>query len=77
MIKKMCVLLAVVAVSLAVSSRYAARVLGASNSHILITEPIDEGQLVTLAGNTRPEAKAANDHDVYPIASRSTTCCSS
>jgi len=71
MIKKICVLLAVVAVGLAVSSRYAARVLGASNYHILITEPIDEGQLVTLAGNTRPEAKATNDRgrlpDSFPV----------
>jgi subtilase family serine protease len=71
MIKKICVLLTVVAVTLAISSRYAARVLGASSSHILITEPIDETQLVTLFGNTRPEAKAANDHgrlpDTFPV----------
>jgi subtilase family serine protease len=71
MIKKICVLLAVVAVTLAVSSRYAARVLGASSSRILITEPIDETQLVTLAGNTRPEAKAGNDRgrlpDSFPV----------
>ena len=27
----------------------------------LITQPVDESKLVTLAGNTRPEANAAND----------------
>src|SRR5579871_3246366 len=27
----------------------------------LITQPVDESKLVTLAGNTRPEATAAND----------------
>jgi hypothetical protein len=71
MIKKIYVLLAVVAVTLAVSSRYAARVLGASTGHILITEPVDETRLVTLVGNTRPETKAANDRgrlaDSFPV----------
>jgi len=32
-----------------------------AQSPILITQPIDSSQLVTLAGNTRPEAVAAND----------------
>jgi subtilase family serine protease len=71
MIKKIYVLLAVVAVTLAVSSRYAARVLGASTGHILITEPVDETRVVTLVGNTRPETKAANDRgrlaDSFPV----------
>jgi hypothetical protein len=71
MIKKFCVLLATVAFTLGLSSRYAARVLGASNDHILITQPIDETRLVTLVGNTRPEARAANDHgrlsDSFPV----------
>lgn len=30
-------------------------------SHLLITKPIDENKLVRLAGNTHPEATAAND----------------
>jgi subtilase family serine protease len=34
----------------------------AQNARPLITQNIDEGKLVVLAGNTRPEARAANDH---------------
>src|SRR5208283_960273 len=33
----------------------------AEASRALITQKIDESQLVTLAGNTRPEANAVND----------------
>ena len=32
----------------------------------LITQPIDENNLVTLAGNIRPEANAANDRGPVP-----------
>jgi subtilase family serine protease len=36
-------------------------------SRVLITEPIDEGRLVTLAGNTRPEARnLQNDRGAVP-----------
>jgi subtilase family serine protease len=71
MIKKLGVVLAVVAITVAVSSRFAVRVLGASSEHVLITENIDENRLVTLVGNTRPEARAANDRgrepDSFPV----------
>jgi Pro-kumamolisin, activation domain len=66
MIKKISVVLAMVAVTIALSSRYAARVLGASGTHVLITDQIDESRLVRLAGNTRPEANAANDRGREP-----------
>ena len=33
---------------------------------VLITQPIDESNLVTLAGNMRPEANAANDRGAVP-----------
>lgn len=66
MIRKLSVVLAVVTITLALSSRYALRVLGASSEHVLVTERIDESRLVTLAGNTRPEATAANDRGVEP-----------
>ena len=32
----------------------------------LVTEPINDGQLITLPGNTRPEANAANDRGAVP-----------
>ncbi len=36
-------------------------------SRVLITDPIDEGRLVTLAGNTRAEARVAeNDRGIVP-----------
>ena len=40
-------------------------VLGDS-SRVLITQAIDESKLVTLAGNTRPEATAENDRGAVP-----------
>ena len=58
--------MAVVAATLVVGSRYAARVHGASGKHTLITQAIDETQLVRLAGNTRPEANAKNDRGREP-----------
>jgi hypothetical protein len=38
----------------------------ASGTPVLITEKIDESNLVTLAGNTRPEANAKNDRGPVP-----------
>ncbi len=38
----------------------------ADSSHILITQAVDESKLVTLAGNTRPEATDENDRGVLP-----------
>jgi subtilase family serine protease len=38
-----------------------AQVESGASGHILITQPVDEGKLVTLKSNTRPEANAAND----------------
>ena len=38
-------------------------------THILVTQNIDESRLVTLRGNTRPEAIAANDRG--PVAEES------
>ena len=35
-------------------------------SRVLIMQPIDESKLVTLAGNTRPEATAENDRGAVP-----------
>ena len=68
MTKKLCVLFAVAALTLALSSRHATGVFGAEGSHqpLLITEPIDETRLVPLVGNTRPEANSANDHGRLP-----------
>jgi hypothetical protein len=73
MTKSISVVLALVALTLALSSRHATRVLRAQSSQlpVLITEPIDENQLVTLVGNTRPEANAENDRgrlpDSFPV----------
>jgi hypothetical protein len=44
---------------------------------ILITQPVDENKLVTLAGNTRPEAKAKTIAGRWPTAWRWSICCSS
>jgi hypothetical protein len=71
--KKTSILLVVVAVTLALSSRRARVVLGAEGSRLpaLITQPVDDTRLVTLIGNTRPEAKAAHDRgrlaDSFPM----------
>ena len=60
--KKISILVAVIAVTLALSSRRARVVLGSEGGpQPLLTHPIDETQLVTLVGNTRPEANAAHD----------------
>ena len=45
----------------------AARSAQAQNGQrLLITQNVDESKLVTLAGNTRPEAKAKNDRGMVP-----------
>ncbi len=68
--KKVILVLSAVLVVLVIGSQYAARV-GASNQRALITQAIDESRLVTLAGNTRPEANANNDRgpepDAFPV----------
>jgi subtilase family serine protease len=66
MLKKISVVLAIMAVTFALSSRYAVRVFGASGAKVLITQPIDENQLVRLVGNTRQEANAKNDRGREP-----------
>ncbi|HXY07186.1 MAG TPA: protease pro-enzyme activation domain-containing protein, partial [Terriglobales bacterium] len=70
--KKISVLVAVLAVTLALSSRRARVVLGSEGVlQPLLTQPIDETRLVTLVGNTRPEANAAHDRgrlaDSFPV----------
>jgi subtilase family serine protease len=44
----------------------AAPVAQAQGGQRLITQAVDESKLVTLAGNTRPEAKAKNDRGLVP-----------
>jgi subtilase family serine protease len=67
MIRKLGIALTVVALTLALSWRHAARAFqGSSQVRSLITEPIDETRLVTLVGNTRPEANAKNDRGLEP-----------
>jgi len=71
--KKASVILAVAALTLVLSSRHARVVFGAQGGRlpVLITEPIDETRLVTLVGNTRPEASPAHDRglvaDDFPV----------
>lgn len=62
MIRKLGIVVAVVALTLALGWRVARAVqAGGTQLRPLITEPIDETRLVALAGNTRPEANARND----------------
>jgi hypothetical protein len=51
----------------------AAPVYAAEGPQALITRPIDDRELVTLAGNTRPEADAANDRGRSRMRCRSIT----
>src|SRR5271154_1850109 len=37
-----------------------------NGQRLLITQSIDESKLITLAGNTRAEARAKNDHGAVP-----------
>lgn len=62
MSRKAAVVASVVALMLALGVRYAARAASASvSTRVLITEPVDSTRLVTLVGNTRPEANSRND----------------
>jgi subtilase family serine protease len=56
------------AFSLAISLGFTARLAQAQDAArpVLITSPIDETQLVTLAGNTRIEANAKHDRGLLP-----------
>jgi subtilase family serine protease len=65
-IMKFSLALSVLAVTLGVSSRFAARVLGASGDRVTITRPVDENRTVRLVGNTRPEASPENDRGLLP-----------
>jgi subtilase family serine protease len=66
--KKLGVILTVAALTLLLSSRHARVVFGAQGGQrrALITQSIDETKLVTLFGNTRPEANPANDRGRLP-----------
>jgi hypothetical protein len=67
MIKKLGIALTVVALTLALTWRHAARAYeGSSQLRPLITEAVDETRVVTLVGNTRPEANAKNDRGLEP-----------
>jgi subtilase family serine protease len=62
MSRKAAVVASVVALMLALGVRYAARAASAGvGTRVLITEPVDSTRLVTLVGNTRPEANSRND----------------
>jgi len=62
MSRKAVAVVSVLVLTLALGVRYAARAAAASvNTRALITEPIDTTRLVTLVGNTRPEANSHND----------------
>ncbi|HEX8893378.1 MAG TPA: S53 family peptidase [Terriglobales bacterium] len=70
MFRKVGVVVFVAALTLALGWRYAARAASATSgpTRVLITEPIDATELVTLVGNTRPEANAKNDRGPVPDA---------
>src|ERR1700683_767555 len=57
--RRLCVLFSSAILLLTLSS--VALLSQTSGSRALIHEPVDENKLVTLAGNTRPEANADND----------------
>jgi hypothetical protein len=62
MSRKTVAVVSIAVLTLALGVRYAARAAAASvNPRALITEPIDATRLVTLVGNTRPEANSLND----------------
>ena len=63
MLKNVGIVLALVAVTFVAGSQ---RVHGASGKRAIITQSIDEKQLIRLAGNTRPEANARNDRGQEP-----------
>ena len=71
--KQLSIVLVLVALTLVLSSRHGSRVLRAQGGQLptLITEPIEESQVVRLVGNTRPEANTASDRgrvrDDFPV----------
>jgi subtilase family serine protease len=68
MMRKLAIALTVVSLTLALTWRHAARAFqaGSGELRIVITEPVDETRLLTLVGNTRPEANAKNDRGLVP-----------
>lgn len=69
MSRKVVIVALVVSLTLALGWKYAARAASPNDStRILITEPIDATNLVTLVGNTRPEANIRNDRGRVPDA---------
>ncbi|MGB2604827.1 MAG: S53 family peptidase [Candidatus Sulfotelmatobacter sp.] len=68
MTRKLFVVLTVLALTLAFGWRHAARAFqsGSGQLRAVITQPVDETRLVTLVGNTRPEANAHNDRGAVP-----------
>jgi Pro-kumamolisin, activation domain len=73
MTRQLGVVVIVLALTLAFSWRHAARAFqsGSGQLRAVITQPVDETRLVTLVGNTRPEANAHNDRgavaDGFPV----------
>jgi len=62
MSRKAAIVVSAAVLTLALGMRYAARAASASvNTRVLITKPVDPDRLVTLVGNTRPEANIHND----------------
>jgi subtilase family serine protease len=68
MTKKLNVTVAVAAITFALGSNYLTHAGAEGRQRSIITKPIDETQLVTLAGNTRFEASARNDRGRVPDA---------
>jgi subtilase family serine protease len=64
--RKLGAALTAVVITLLIGARFSARVHGAPDQHLLITQAIDESKLIRLAGNTRPEANAKNDRGREP-----------
>src|SRR5947209_5276589 len=57
---------AVLSIAFRLQTAHAQTIQSGRHTRVLITQTIDERKLVTLRGNTRPEANAANDRGVVP-----------
>ncbi|PYU05728.1 MAG: hypothetical protein DMG33_10135, partial [Acidobacteria bacterium] len=57
---------AVLSIAFSLQTAHAQTIQSGRHTRVLITQTIDERKLVTLRGNTRPEANAANDRGVVP-----------
>src|SRR6266699_2318957 len=57
---------AVLSIAFCLQTAHAQTVQSGRHTRVLITQKIDEGKLVTLRGNMRPEANAANDRGLVP-----------